>query len=522
MVHTTPDGHQLQSAARLDIGRLRQWQEDALVDAPRAGLFAVLDGMGGASTGYMASEPVRDLLLEIAEQLEDGERDATGPPHARRLWCEFPAQAQARIRDRLASSSANGTGTELAMLSLAEGDVYLSHIGMCRVYLWRAGQLTRLTRDHSLPNNLLRRGLEPAQFEGFRYDRVVTRLLGAHPTFHAHLHHHCLPAHPGDVYLLCTDGLHRMLEDDAIASLLREHGADLEVCADALLTGALEAGGEDNLALVLARLGEGPGPWARAPRPERALWGELRAALHAPSADSWQRVVAALEAWPEGPGLREALAYGEQMLKGWPEALERAAPFRWLLALLRGVDEPRLRLVDTLRTPPGHQLEGGAVEHLVQSEHLDLLRHLSLRDGGLTDEHVLLLTSWPGTAPLRSLDLVRNDLGSRAAGALADPQGRLQGLRALDLSGNWLADHSARELTSLRLRHLEVLRLRGNAISDEGARTMARAPHFAQLLELDLEGNRITEEGARALATSEHLREPIRARWRRWLTEHTQ
>ncbi|MHB8490855.1 MAG: Stp1/IreP family PP2C-type Ser/Thr phosphatase [Solirubrobacteraceae bacterium] len=231
-----------------DTGRQRRANEDSLL--ARAPLFVVADGMGGAQAGEVAS---RIAVDSFSDAVPDDAGD-----HERALG-ELIAQANARIH---ALSRANveqaGMGTTLTAVYVGADGVSLAHVGDSRAYRLRDGLLARLTEDHSLVDELLRQGrLTPAEAQEHPQRSVITRALGPEPVVQADTSTH--PAQAGDVYLVCSDGLTSMLPDDALAEII--NGAkDLSSAGEALLNAANEAGGRDNITVILFRLEEVGGP----------------------------------------------------------------------------------------------------------------------------------------------------------------------------------------------------------------------------------------------------------------------
>jgi protein phosphatase len=145
-----------------------------------------------------------------------------------------------------------GMGTTLVVGVFRQGRLLLGHVGDSRGYRWRDGQLTQITRDHSLLQEQLDAGLiTPQQAAMSANKNLVTRALGVDETVQLEAHAHEL--HTGDLILLCSDGLCDMLDDEHIAELLRA-GTTLESTAGALIDAANQAGGKDNIAVILARV----------------------------------------------------------------------------------------------------------------------------------------------------------------------------------------------------------------------------------------------------------------------------
>jgi serine/threonine protein phosphatase PrpC len=224
----------LESAACTHVGR-RANNEDAAVVAPALGLFAVADGMGGYEGGEVASRLAVDTLEE-GVRAERGLAEAIAGAHQ---------AITARKRGRLAQM-----GSTLTALLVERGRAVVGHVGDSRLYRLRDGLLVKLTRDHSLYDELCAEGFQglPPK-ESSPYANVITRALGmngqARPDFEEHV------VRPGDVYLLCTDGLD-VIPDDHLATLL-DASSPFEA-ATSLVACALERGARDNVTAVVVRV----------------------------------------------------------------------------------------------------------------------------------------------------------------------------------------------------------------------------------------------------------------------------
>jgi serine/threonine protein phosphatase PrpC len=229
--------------AGTDTGRQRRANEDSLL--ARAPLFVVADGMGGAQAGEVASR------LAV-ESFERGVQDAGQPELA---LAALAQQANGRIYE-LSHSNAEqaGMGTTLTAVYVGEREISIAHVGDSRAYRLRAGELLRLTEDHSLVDELLRQGrLTPEEAIEHPQRSVITRALGPEGTVEVDTRSYT--ARDGDVYLLCSDGLTTMLAEQQLASILVAH-TTLREAGEALIAAANEAGGRDNITVVLLRVEE--------------------------------------------------------------------------------------------------------------------------------------------------------------------------------------------------------------------------------------------------------------------------
>jgi PPM family protein phosphatase len=222
---------------RSDTGRVRDHNEDrSLASSPIA---AVADGMGGALAGEVASQIAVDSL---------GGLSAPASPDALRSALE---RANRQIRRMAADDPAKaGMGTTMTVASFTDDHVDVAHVGDSRAYLWRDGALRQLTEDHSVVGELVRRGsISAEEAERHPHRNVITRALGAEANVQVDAVSE--PLHDGDIVLLCSDGLHSEISDDAIAGVLAA-ATGLEAAADGLVAAANAAGGSDNVTVAVA------------------------------------------------------------------------------------------------------------------------------------------------------------------------------------------------------------------------------------------------------------------------------
>ena len=228
-------------ASRTDVGRQRHTNEDNLYDKPP--LFAVADGMGGAQAGEVASQMAIDEFVEQRNTDESAEQQLERIAKAanRKIW--DMAQADSRHA---------GMGTTLTAAMVDGQSVAVGHVGDSRLYLYRDGDLERLTRDHSLVEEFVRQGkLTPEQAEKHPQRSVITRALG--PEGDVDVDTFRVPARDGDIYLLCSDGLSGMVADGTLADIVGS-GEPLDEIADSLIAAANDNGGRDNITAVLFRI----------------------------------------------------------------------------------------------------------------------------------------------------------------------------------------------------------------------------------------------------------------------------
>jgi serine/threonine protein phosphatase PrpC len=243
-----------------DLGRQRQGNEDNLF--VRAPLFAVADGMGGAQAGEVASEMA---VESFTAGLPEG-----SPSDGLRHIIE---RANRAIHDRSQTEAKTaGMGTTVTAAYVGEREVTIAHVGDSRAYLLRDGSLTRLTKDHSLVGELVERGkLTEEQAEMHPQRSVITRALGSEPDVDVDID--VYTARAGDVFMLNSDGLTSMVQEPRVKEILQA-SASLEQAGRELIAAANEAGGRDNITVILFRLEEIDGAQAADPgeTAEYATW----------------------------------------------------------------------------------------------------------------------------------------------------------------------------------------------------------------------------------------------------------
>jgi PPM family protein phosphatase len=236
-----------QTASLTDTGRRRRHNEDAFVSEPP--LFAVADGMGGAQAGELASSLAAAALTELQEHPGGGEERVD----------ELIQQANRRVYERQSQdASASGMGTTMTVALVGDDRVVIGHVGDSRAYLIRNGKLEQLTEDHSLVAELVRSGkLSPEEAETHPQRSVITRALGTDPDVDVDTF--SIETVPGDLFMLCSDGLTSMVEDDVILQTVEKNRDNLQAAAKALIRAANKGGGEDNITVVFFEIGDDVG-----------------------------------------------------------------------------------------------------------------------------------------------------------------------------------------------------------------------------------------------------------------------
>lgn len=221
-------------------GRKRRRNEDSFVLDPP--LFAVADGMGGAQAGALASRLAAGVLR--------GDESSADGATAEERVAGLIQEANRRVHQRATEDEqATGMGTTMTVALVEDDRVVIGHVGDSRAYRIRAGELQQLTEDHSLVAELVRSGrLSPEEADSHPQRSVITRALGPDPDVDVDTF--SVPIRPGDVFLLCSDGLTSMVGDNEIVGIVSEHHADLESAAGALVQAANAAGGDDNITVV--------------------------------------------------------------------------------------------------------------------------------------------------------------------------------------------------------------------------------------------------------------------------------
>ncbi len=231
-----------------DTGRKRRRNEDEYVVAPP--LFAVADGMGGAQAGELASSLAAGAVRD--DEHADG---GSGERHV----AELIQEANRRVYQRSSEDAAvSGMGTTMTVALVEDSTVSIGHVGDSRAYLIRDGRLEQLTEDHSLVAELVRSGqLSPEEAETHPQRSVITRALGSDPDVDVDTF--SVEARPGDLFMLCSDGLTSMVDDEVILETVEQRRDNLQSAAKALIKAANKGGGEDNITVVFFEIGEDDG-----------------------------------------------------------------------------------------------------------------------------------------------------------------------------------------------------------------------------------------------------------------------
>jgi PPM family protein phosphatase len=230
-----------------DTGKKRRRNEDDYVVEPP--LFAIADGMGGAQAGELASSLAAGAVRGGEGVAGSGER----------YVAELIQEANRRVYQRSSQdAAASGMGTTMTVAFVDDGTVAFGHVGDSRAYLIREGRLEQLTEDHSLVAELVRSGkLSPEEAETHPQRSVITRALGTDPDVDVDTF--SIEILAGDLFMLCSDGLTSMVEDEVILQTVEKNRGNLQTAANALIRAANKGGGEDNITVVFFEIGEETG-----------------------------------------------------------------------------------------------------------------------------------------------------------------------------------------------------------------------------------------------------------------------
>ncbi|MGH2787208.1 MAG: Stp1/IreP family PP2C-type Ser/Thr phosphatase [Actinomycetota bacterium] len=232
--------------AKSDVGRVREGNEDSyLVDDP---LFVVADGMGGHLAGDVASSTAVEVIAAAAQSEDGGDPDS--------LAVLVRDANEAIFKKAQADTALRGMGTTCTLLMIQDSRGHLAHVGDSRAYLLRDGELSQLTEDHSLVGRMVKEGRLTAQeAENHPQRSIITRALGVDSDVEVDLM--TVELKGEDRILLCSDGLTSMVDDDRIKEVLGRT-PDPQIAADELVSVANEAGGEDNVTVVIVDVGTAP------------------------------------------------------------------------------------------------------------------------------------------------------------------------------------------------------------------------------------------------------------------------
>lgn len=242
-----------------DTGRVRDHNEDAIGTDDEIGLVVLADGMGGYKAGEVASaiaiETVTQKVSEGLKTLKRGEVDeATGFTAETMLLKKAVEDANRAINGAAASQpQCEGMGTTIVAAIFFDNRACIAHVGDSRLYRIRNNEFQQITLDHSLLQELISRGFyTPEEARKSLNKNLVTRALGVDPTVDVEVQEDVVLV--GDTFLLCSDGLSDMVEDDDIHLTISTFSANLQMAAQQLVQLANENGGRDNISVILSRV----------------------------------------------------------------------------------------------------------------------------------------------------------------------------------------------------------------------------------------------------------------------------
>jgi protein phosphatase len=242
-----------------DTGRARNNNEDSVAVDEASSLIVLADGMGGYNAGEVASGMATSFIkTELGRWLQEASTTASDTDVRRAMDICVDNANRAIFNAANSNPQYAGMGTTLVVGVFRDGRLLMGHVGDSRGYRLRAGRLAQITHDHSLLQEQIDAGLITAEQAAFSANKnLVTRAVGVEDTVLLETHLHDLM--PGDIYMLCSDGLSDMLDDETISQLLQSNDS-LDEAATALIDAANDAGGKDNISVILARVRGASGP----------------------------------------------------------------------------------------------------------------------------------------------------------------------------------------------------------------------------------------------------------------------
>jgi protein phosphatase len=258
MAQVTSLKGKLTLVGQTDTGRVREHNEDTIATDPDVGLLVLADGMGGYNAGEVASgiavKTITNLVREglMREDLAAIDR-GTGLSRPSIVLRDAITRANKIIYQTARSQAeCEGMGTTVVAALFYDNRISIAHVGDSRLYRQRGSQIAQVTMDHSLLQELVDRGFySPEEAQRAANKNYVTRALGVEPQVEVEVQEH--PVDKGDIFILCSDGLSDMVEDEDIRLTISTFGANLDTVAKQLIQLANENGGRDNVSVVLAQ-----------------------------------------------------------------------------------------------------------------------------------------------------------------------------------------------------------------------------------------------------------------------------
>ena len=249
----------LEIASHTDPGMVRSHNEDSIASIAEKGLVVLADGMGGYNAGEVASGMATTVITtELRQLLEDHAPHEVDPQGGQKAALKMLREQVAKANTSIYQASQSqpqyaGMGTTLVVALFYDNKMMVAHIGDSRLYRMRGDEFGQVTKDHSLLQEQIDAGMltkEQAKLSSNK--NLVTRALGIDPAVEPEIHEY--DTLPGDIYLLCSDGLSDMVSDDDIGMALQALGANLELAAQQLVQMANDNGGRDNVSVILIKI----------------------------------------------------------------------------------------------------------------------------------------------------------------------------------------------------------------------------------------------------------------------------
>jgi len=251
--------HALEIASHTDSGMVRSHNEDSIASIAEKGLVVLADGMGGYNAGEVASGMATTVITtELRQLLEDKAPHVVDPQSGQKAALKILQDQVAKANTSIYQASHSqpqyaGMGTTLVVALFYDNKMMVAHIGDSRLYRMRGDEFSQVTKDHSLLQEQMDAGmLTKEQAKHSANKNLVTRALGIDPAVEAEIHEY--DTQPGDIYLLCSDGLSDMVSDEDMGMALKALGANLNLAAQQLVQMANDNGGRDNISVILIKI----------------------------------------------------------------------------------------------------------------------------------------------------------------------------------------------------------------------------------------------------------------------------
>lgn len=245
----------LQFVVKTDTGLVRAHNEDAVAVSVEHGIAVLADGMGGYNAGEIASSIATSVVIAELERRLSQPANQSGGKRLKQMMTDAVIVANREILDTARDEPQfSGMGTTLVAALFRHDRIVLAHLGDSRCYRFRQGELSLLTRDHSLLQEQIDAGLVSAEWARYAPNKnLITRALGVAPQIDVEINDYQIES--GDVYLLCSDGLSDMLSSEQMTSLLSGMEATPDLVGEQLVQAANDNGGRDNISAILIRIG---------------------------------------------------------------------------------------------------------------------------------------------------------------------------------------------------------------------------------------------------------------------------